>query len=92
MIREGIDDHKLVYQLVKRIQKLKKKGIQTSKYEDFLQETSKKIRTPGCLEGEDEMWNPILFQKSRDQFISMILDAQTRIDKHANETDKIPKG
>jgi hypothetical protein len=79
MIREGIDDHKLVYQLVKRIQKLKKKGIQTSKYEDFLRETSKEIRTPGCLEGEDEMWNPILFQKSRDQFMSMILDTEAKI-------------
>lgn len=35
-IREGIDDHKLLYQLAKRIQKLKGKGIDASKYEEFL--------------------------------------------------------
>ena len=78
-IREGIDDHKLVYQLVKRIQKLKQKGIKTSKYEDFLQEISKKVGTPGCLKGEDETWSPIFFQKTRDHLISMILDAEAKI-------------
>jgi hypothetical protein len=78
-IREGIDDHKLVYQLVKRIQKLKRRGIETSKYEDFLQEISKKVGTPGCLKGEDETWSPIFFKKNRDQLISMILDAEAKI-------------
>jgi hypothetical protein len=78
-IREGIDDHKLVYQLVKRLQKLKQKGIKTSQYEDFLLEISKKKRTPGCLKGEDETWSPIFFQRSRDQLISMILDAEAKI-------------
>jgi len=77
-IREGIDDHKLVHQLVKRIQKLKRKGIKTSKYEEFLLEISKKEGTPGCLRGDDETWNPIFFQKSRDHLISMILDAEAK--------------
>ena len=77
-IREGIDDHKLVYQLVKRIQKLKQKGIKTSKYEDFLLEIRKKEGTPGCLKGDDEKWNPTFFQKSRDHLISMILDAEAK--------------
>jgi hypothetical protein len=86
-IREGIDDHKLVHQLVKRIQKLKRKGIKTSKYEDFLREISKKERTPGCLKGDEETWNPIFFQKSRDHLISMILDAETRVNNHPNKID-----
>jgi hypothetical protein len=78
-IREGIDDHKLVYQLAKRIQKLKGKGIETSKYEEFLSGIAKKEGTPDCLEGENETWDPIFFQKSRDRLISMILDAEAKI-------------
>jgi len=77
-IREGIDDHKLLYQLEKRIQKLKGKGIKTSKYEEFLSGIGKKEGTPDCLEGENETWNPIFFQKSRDRLISMILDADAK--------------
>jgi len=86
-IREGIDDHKLVHQLVKRIQKLKRKGIKTSQYEDFLLEISKKEGTPGCLKGDDETWDPIFFQKSREHLISMILDAETTVNKHAIRVD-----
>ena len=78
-IREGIDDHKLVYQLVKRIQKLKGKGIKTSKYEDFLLGIEKKGGTPGCLKGEEGTWNPIFFKENRDHLISMILDAEAKI-------------
>jgi hypothetical protein len=78
-IREGIDDHKLVYQLVKRIQKLKQKGFKTSKYEDFLLEIRKKEGTPGCLKREGETWDPIFYQKSKDRIISMILDAEAKI-------------
>jgi hypothetical protein len=85
-IREGIDDHKLVYQLVKRIQKLKGKGIQTSKYEDFLLGIGKKEGTPGCLKGEEGAWNPIFFKENRDHLISMILDAQTRLDRHTGKS------
>jgi Glycoside hydrolase 123, catalytic domain/Glycoside hydrolase 123, N-terminal domain len=78
-IREGINDHKLIHQLEKRIRKLKQEGIKTSKYEDFLQEISKKVGTPGCLKGGDETWSPIFFQKTRDRLISMILDAEAKI-------------
>jgi hypothetical protein len=78
-IREGIDDHKLVYQLAKRIQKLKRKGINASKYEDFLLGIRKKEGTPGCQEREDDKWTPGFFEKSRDHLISMILDAETKI-------------
>jgi hypothetical protein len=86
-IREGIDDHKLVYQLVKRIQMLKRKGINTSKYEDFLLEIRRKEGAPTCLKRDDETWNPIFFQKSRDQLISMILDAETKVNEHASRID-----
>ena len=86
-IREGIDDHKLVYQLVKRIQKLKQKGIKTSKYEDFLLEISKKGGTPGCLKGDHEKWGPIFFQKSRGHLISLVLDAEKKVNKHASKID-----
>jgi hypothetical protein len=77
-IREGIDDHKLVYQLVKRIQKLKRKGIHTSKYEDYLLKISRRGGTPDCLRGEGGAWNPLFFQKSKDHLISMILDAEAK--------------
>jgi hypothetical protein len=77
-IKEGIDDHKLMYQLVKRIQKLKGKGIDTSKYEDFLMGIRKKEGTPNCQIGDNQTWSPIFFQKSRDHLISMILDAEAK--------------
>ena len=79
-IREGIDDHKLVYQLVKRIQKLKGKGSNASKYEDFLLGVRKKERMPGCQIGDDDKWNTMFFQKNRDDLISMILDAEAKTD------------
>jgi hypothetical protein len=78
-IREGIEDHKLVYQLLKRIRKLKGKGIDVSKYEAFLQELRGKRATPACQTGEDDKWNATLFRKSRDQLISMILDAEGKM-------------
>jgi hypothetical protein len=78
-IREGIDDHKLVYQLVKRIQKLKGKGINTSKYEDFLLGIRKKEGTPSCQERDDDKWTPTFFEKSRNHLISMILDAEAKL-------------
>ena len=35
-VREGVDDHKLIYQLISRIAELKSKGIAASKYKNFL--------------------------------------------------------
>jgi hypothetical protein len=78
-IREGIDDHKLLYQLVKRIQKLKRKGIDSSRYEEFLSGIGKKEGIPSCLKEEDERWGPAFFQKNRDHLISMILDAEAKL-------------
>jgi Glycoside hydrolase 123, N-terminal domain len=78
-IREGIDDHKLLYQLVKRIKKLEEKGIDTSKYREFLLEIRKRQGTAGCQIGDEEKWNPAFFEKNRDHLILMILDAEARI-------------
>jgi len=90
-VREGIDDHKLVYQLVKRLRKLKEKGVNVSKYETFLQEIEQKRGTPDCQISDDGRWNPVFFRTSRDQLISMILDAQTTVDKYENKIDEMPK-
>jgi hypothetical protein len=90
-IREGIDDHKLVHQLTKRIEKLKRLGIETSKYEDFLLGIENKRETPGCLKGEEGTLNPIFFKENRDHLISMILDAQTRLDQHTGKSMKSRK-
>ena len=74
-IREGIDDHKLIYQLIKEAQKLRRRGIDVSKYENSLSEIKRKEGTPGCQIGDYEEWNSIFFRKRRDHLISMILDA-----------------
>jgi hypothetical protein len=87
-IREGIDDHKLVYQLVKRIEELKRIGIKASEYEDFLVEIERQKGTPGCLKGEEGTWNPIFFEKNRDRLISMIVEAQARLDQHKEKSTR----
>lgn len=74
-VREGIDDHKLIYQLIRRIAELKSKGMDASKYEKFLNEIREKKGMPGCQSVDNQEWNPTLFQQSREAVISMILDA-----------------
>jgi hypothetical protein len=88
-IREGIDDHKLLYQLVKRIKKLEEKGIDTSKYREFLLGIKKREGTPGCQIGDEGKWNPAFFEKSRDHLISMILDAEARIKETTSQSRKM---
>lgn len=77
-IREGINDHKLLYQLVKRVKRLKEKGIDTSKFEDFLLGIRKIEETPSCQIRDEEQWNPTFFEEKRDQLISLILDAEAK--------------
>jgi len=79
-IREGINDHKLLYQLAKRMKTLKEKGINTSKYEEFLLGIRKIEGTPSCQIGDDEEWNPGFFEKSRNRLILLILDAEAKLD------------
>jgi len=78
-IREGIDDHKLIYQLQKRITTLQEKGIDTSHYEKFLKEIRGKQGVPGCSFEAHDGWNSLIFEQQRNNLISMILDAETKI-------------
>jgi hypothetical protein len=80
-IREGIDDHKLLYQLVKRIKKLEEKGADTSKYKEFLLGIENKEGTPDCQDRGNDKWDPTFFEKSRDRIISMILDAEAKLSR-----------
>jgi hypothetical protein len=73
-VREGIDDHKLIYQLEKRIITLRGKGADTSGYENFLAEIRKKQGQSGC-QPEDTGWDLSYFYQNRENLISMILDA-----------------
>lgn len=84
-VREGIDDHKLVYQLQKRIQRLKEKGIDSSGYERFLDDIRKKTGfSHGCNFNEDQKGlNTSFFYQNRDNLLSMILDAEAKL-KHLN--------
>ena len=88
-IREGIDDHKLLYQLVKRIKKLEEKGIDTSKYKQFLLGIERKEGTPDCQERDYDKWDPTFFPKSRDRLISMILDAEAKIKETTSRSRKM---
>jgi hypothetical protein len=88
-IREGINDHKLLYQLVKRVKALEEKGIDTSKFEEFLLGIRKMEDTPGCQIGDEEKWNPAFFEKSRDHLILMILDAEARINETRNRHTEV---
>ncbi|MDH5768611.1 MAG: DUF6067 family protein, partial [Nitrospirota bacterium] len=78
-IREGIDDHKLIYQLQKRITTLQRKGIDTSHYEKFLREIRGTQDVPGCSFEAHDRWNSLIFEQQRNNLISMILDAETKI-------------
>jgi hypothetical protein len=80
-IREGINDHKLLYQLVKRVKEMEGKGMDTSKFEEFLLGIRKIEGIPGCQIGDEQKWNPAYFEKSRDHLISMILDADAMINE-----------
>lgn len=74
-VREGIDDHKLIYQLIRRITELKSKGMDASKYEKFLSELRKSQGLPDCQSKNYQERKPAHFQQSREAVISMILDA-----------------
>jgi len=69
-VREGIDDHKLIYQLVIRIDRLKKKGQDISKYKQFLDEN--KIK-------DYQEWDPIFFCRNREELISLIVEANKNL-------------
>ena len=86
-IREGIDDHKLIYQLEKRVRRLKKLGINPSKYERFLNEVRGKKGEPSCQSELNGEWDPAYFQKTRETIISLILEADERL-KFVNQQNR----
>ncbi len=86
-IREGIDDHKLVYQLEKRIRRLKELGINPSKFEQFLSEIRGKKGEPSCQSVLNDEWDPAYFQKTRETVISLILEADERL-KFSNQQNR----
>ena len=86
-IREGIDDHKLVYQLEKRIRRLKELGIISSAYEKYLNEIRGEREEPSCEAEAKGEWDPSYFKKTRETIISLILE----IDKSLKNARKLPK-
>jgi hypothetical protein len=86
-IREGIDDHKLVYQLEKRIRRLKELGIISSAYEKYLNEIRGEREEPSCEAEAKGEWDPSYFKKTRETIISLIL----KIDKSLKNARKLPK-
>jgi hypothetical protein len=74
-VREGIDDHKLIYQLMKRTAELKKHGIDTARYDAYLSGLKEKKGEPGCQGSEQSGWDPAFFERTRQELISLILDA-----------------
>jgi len=78
-IRAGIDDRKLIYQLVKRIARLKSKGKDTKRYEDFLvrlkaMDIKRCCDTASCSETEASVMD-----RERNAIIDMILQADKEI-------------
>jgi hypothetical protein len=83
-IREGIDDHKLIYQLEKRIKRLQERGFSYSKYKDCLDEIYQKMTEPPCQLDWSEEWNSSYFEKTKKKIIYMILHADQQL-KSAEE-------
>jgi hypothetical protein len=86
-IREGIDDHKLVYQLEKRIRRLRELGISPLKFEHFLNELRGKKGEPSCQSELNGQWDTAFFQKTRETVISLILEADERL-KSVNQPNR----
>lgn len=78
-IREGINDHKLIYQLMKRIGRLKKKGIDTARYEVFLNDLREEPGEPCCNIEACQERDVSVFEQKRNSIISMILEADHEI-------------
>jgi len=77
-IREGIDDHKAVYQLVKRRDMLHKKGINVAQYDQLLNTIRERSSVPVACQfdvREDTRW----LQAYRERVLLMAVDADKLI-------------
>lgn len=84
-VRQGIDDHKLLYQLMKRINKLRKMGINVDRYENFLAGIKKATDEPSC-NVENVRRRDANFQNNRERLISLIIDADERLGARTNNS------
>jgi hypothetical protein len=83
-VREGIGDHKLLYQLMKRVNKLRKMGINVDRYENFLAGIKKATDDPTC-NIENARSGDSNFQYYRERLISLIIDADERLGARTND-------
>lgn len=75
-IREGIDDHKLIYQLEKRIKRLRVAGLPASHYKNLLRRIDAEVEEPPCNIDEVEDESIHLFE----QFRKCLFDAINQAD------------
>lgn len=78
-IRDGIDDHKLLYQLAKRVARMKRTGANFAPYESFLNRLRVVENEPCCdanLCKESEL---TAFDQKREAVIQMILRADAEM-------------
>lgn len=91
-IREGIDDHKLIYQLEKRIQVLDQIGVNTNEYLNYLSALRQKSESPGLDSQDYNGWTPDFFENNRKKLIQLILDADAKIESKTDiEKSMIPQ-
>lgn len=77
-IREGIDDHKAIYQLVMRKSLLAKKGMDVARYDQLLsaiRERSKEEVACQFDAKEDSAW----LQEYREKVVAMVVEADQRL-------------
>lgn len=82
-IREGIDDHKLIYQLEKRIEDLKQTDADTNEYTNYLSALRQKKDEPGLNCKNSNGWDPVFFERLRNRLIQLILDAGSKLEGKA---------
>jgi hypothetical protein len=75
-IRDGIEDYKLVYQLVKRVDRMKETGVDSSEYEAFLERLKTEKLEPCCDADSCQAHEPRDLEQRRETLIAMILRAQ----------------
>jgi hypothetical protein len=78
-VRDGIEDHKLLYQLRKRIQVLGRNGHNVEKYQNLLDDIRGKTMPPDCMESDGPEWSPEGFVRTKGDIIGMILEVDTLI-------------
>jgi hypothetical protein len=74
-IRAGIDDRKLIYQLVKRVTRMKLNGKDTKRYDDFLVRMKDMDIKPCCNNTSCSEFDASMMDRQRDAIIGLILQA-----------------